>query len=145
MSSSATAASILSELDLCITANGGAAKLSSSSASSDLAVMTVRQNLKDHIEQHGDTILDSSFIAFIPVDLPMWVPKLLRKESAGKTQHYRVATASSTSSKRADILRMKAELARAREARLEAELMEAEHDEARSSTSRQIDRSDVDQ
>ena len=116
MSSTLTAASILSELDYCIAANGGAGRLSASSSSSDQAVMTLRQNLV----QYGDTALDSSFINSIPVDLPMWVPKLLRKQLAGSAQHFRVATASSSSSKRADILRMKAELARAREARLEA-------------------------
>ena len=62
MSSTITAASILSELDLCIAANGGAAKLSASSASSDLAVITLRQNIEQQIVEHGDQILDASFI-----------------------------------------------------------------------------------
>ena len=139
MSSTVTAASILSELDLAIAANGGAARLSASSASSDHAVITLRHNLENQIIQHGDTALDSSFINSIPVDLPMWVPKLLRKQLAGSAQYFRVATASSSSSKRADVLKLKAELARARDARLVAELEEAEHDENRSTTSRHID------
>ena len=52
-------------------------------------------------------------------------------------------TASSFSSKRANALRIQSELARAREARLLAELEEAEHYENRSSTSRHADRSDL--
>ena len=53
--------------------------------------------------------------------------------------------ASTSSSRRADVLRIKSELARARELRLEAELQEAEHDENRSSTSRQVDRTEIDE
>ena len=71
--------SLLSELDLCICANGGVARLSGSSASSsDKAVLTLRDSLVKHVDEHGDRPLDDSFIASIPVDLPLWVPRQLK-------------------------------------------------------------------
>ena len=70
--------SLLSELDLCICANGGMGKLASSSASSDKAVLTLRQSLEDHVVKHGDKPLDQTFIGSIPVDLPRLVPKSLQ-------------------------------------------------------------------
>ena len=133
---SSIAQSWLSELDLCIAANGGAVVLESSSSSADRSVVILRSSLEDHIDSHGDTDLPSDFTAKIPVDLPSWVPKPSMPRSA---QQYRMASSpSATSSRRAVVFQKKAELARAREARLLAEVEEAEYDENQSRTSRSI-------
>ena len=108
--------------------------------------MTLRQNLEQQIAEHGDKTLDSTFIDCIPVDLPRWVPKFLQRVDNQNPRHYKISIATSTSSsKHADVLRIKSELARAREQRLEAELQEAEHDENRSGTSRAVDKTEIDE
>ena len=117
--------SLLSELDLCICANGGVARLESSAASSDRAVITLRETLQKHVTQHGDKPLDEAFVSSIPVELPPWVPKNLRVSltPASMTTMFKMAsTSEGRSSRKAAVLRLRAELAKAKEARLAAEL-----------------------
>ena len=64
----------LPELDQCIAVSGGAAQLASSKASSDRAVITLRNALAEHFISHSDANLPTDFGTEIPVCLSAWVP-----------------------------------------------------------------------
>ena len=125
---SSTAKSWLSELDQVIALHGGVAALAESDSSSERAIITLRQHVHDHIEKHSeDSALPTDFSDQIPVDLPNRVPKIFKSIA----QRYRISSSTSqaSSSRKAALLAKKVEMAMAREARIEAELAEMEHDE----------------
>ena len=131
---SSTARSWLSELDQVIAVHGGVAALAESDSSSERAIITLRQHGHDHIEKHGEDSASPADLADkIPVDLPNWVPKIFKTIA----QRYRISSSTSqaSSSRKAAVLAKKVEMAMAREARIEAELAEMEHDENRSQCS----------
>ena len=84
------------------------------------------------MEANGPGVgLPGDYGDWVPIDLPKWVPRPI----AG-TQHHRIASGSMTSSsRRAGILKKRAELAAARVALAEAELAEAEYEGSQSRAS----------
>ena len=91
-----TAQSWLSELDQVIAVHGGVATLQSSSASSDMAVLTLRTTLQSYVDVNGpDVDLPADLRDWVPIDLPKWVP---RPNAATSSQQFRIASGSVTSS-----------------------------------------------
>ena len=120
-----SAQSWLSELDQVIAVHGGVAALASSDDSSDRAVITLRTSLQTFVDENGpDARLPTNLDLgnWVPIDLPRWVPR----PPGPAPQNFRIASGSITSSSRkAEVLRKRAELAAARVALAEAELAEA--------------------
>ena len=114
----------LSKLDQCIAINGGAAKLASSASSSDRAVIMLSDSLEQHIADYGDAGLPEDFGTSVPVGLPVWVPRSIAAINSTMPQRFKITSSTSTARKTA-LLQMKAESARAKEARLLAELESA--------------------
>ena len=114
----------LSELDQVIAVHGGVAALASSCSSSDRAVLILRDSLCSFVDANGsDAGLPDNYADWVPIDLPKWVPR-----PSMFVQNFRITSNSMTSSSRkAGLLRKRAELAAARVALVEAELAEAEY------------------
>ena len=127
-----TAQSWLSELDQVIAVHGGVATLASSDSSSDRAVLTLRSTLQSFVEANGPEVgLPGDYGDWVPIDLPKWVPRPI-----AAAQHFRITSGSMTSSSRkAEVLRKRAELAAARVALAEAQLAEAEYEGSQSRAS----------
>ena len=112
-----TIQSWISELDLAIANNGGASALAQSSSSSDRAVLTLHFALHERLVELGsEAAVPSNYMDWTPVELPRWVPR------PALPQQFRLNASSASSSRQAEVLRKRSQVAAAKLALLEAEL-----------------------